>query len=455
MHGSFEEFTTRTAKIIPIALALIRTQTTNVSDKMKFLFDFNLNWLPSVWNSQLHINENLKSSLSPEEYQNMLNHINVYIETIINKKIQTIESERLKREESIDPKLALFIAKIVNEQIIEHKYTLTDADIERIAEIVRIKLAAELKMKPFILSQQNLEEISKIVKQNIEIHRHEWTIAVQNSKQSASDSKINIDIDEILYKILNSEKLRTFVEEKIAPHGTQLSDHQQSIEQLQNDVNNLKAEVQTIFSINDEAKLSLEDLKIYQNELSDRITSVQNENNEKLTKFLKEIDVKLNSFSETQFNAIDNHIRTVLVEILGYKSSDGKTLENVDITNWIRSLFVAKDLLETRLTELNEKFENRITDEINQSAGVLIKDISQKIKHDIEIAIEDNRKEIHASSTVTERKHLSLDEVRIREIIQEALAVYDADKTGLVDWALETAGGEVLSTRYDLNLFVI
>lgn len=452
MHVTFEEYTARTSKVIPIALALIRTQTSNVSDKLKFLFDFNWNWLPGVWNSQTRLTDNIRSSLSSDEYQNVLNHINVYIETVINQKMANVEQLWAQKQETIDPKVAKLIANIVNAQIIEYKYTLTDADIERIAEVVRIKLAAEMETietKPFVLSQDNLEEISKIVKQNIEIHRHEWTIAVQNRELDGSnaETKPNLDVDEILFKILSSSKLKDLIEGQLLNHENRLFAHQQSIDQLKIDVRELKENVQNIFAANEETAHSLNDLKSYEGELSNRITLVQNENNEKIQKLLQQIDIKFGAFNEKQFSAVDNHIRTVLVDILGYKSSDGTAIENVDITNWMRNIFVAKDLLESRLNELNAKFENRLADEINQSAGILIKDISQKIKHDINIAIEDNRKESIESGLTIEAKNVSLDENRIREIIREALAVYDADKTGMVDYALETSGGEVLSTR--------
>nr|XP_033330499.1 uncharacterized protein LOC117222734 isoform X1 [Megalopta genalis]XP_033330501.1 uncharacterized protein LOC117222734 isoform X2 [Megalopta genalis] len=49
---------------------------------------------------------------------------------------------------------------------------------------------------------------------------------------------------------------------------------------------------------------------------------------------------------------------------------------------------------------------------------------------------------------------LSVDE-RVREIVRDALRIYDADKTGRVDYALESAGGQIISTRctqrYDIN----
>ncbi|XP_076640605.1 uncharacterized protein LOC143352165 isoform X2 [Halictus rubicundus] len=44
---------------------------------------------------------------------------------------------------------------------------------------------------------------------------------------------------------------------------------------------------------------------------------------------------------------------------------------------------------------------------------------------------------------------------RVRKIVRDALRIYDADKTGRVDYALESAGGQIISTRctqrYDIN----
>ncbi|XP_012243955.1 uncharacterized protein LOC100741474 isoform X2 [Bombus impatiens] len=48
---------------------------------------------------------------------------------------------------------------------------------------------------------------------------------------------------------------------------------------------------------------------------------------------------------------------------------------------------------------------------------------------------------------------------RVREIVKEAIKIYDADKTGRVDYALESAGGQIISTRctqkYDIKTRVV
>lgn len=457
---TFDEFASRTAKVIPIALALIRTQTSNVSDKLKFLFDFNWNWLPGIWhsrNQQAYSASNIKASLSAEEYQNVLAHIDAYIETVITKKIETLEAERVQREATIDPKLAIYIATIVKEQIVEYKYQLTDADVERIAEVVRLKLMPEMERQPavvpFVLSQGNLEEISKIVKQNIEIHRHEWVVKQESIRNEAATAPVvasshDIDIDEILFKILSSTKLNDVVDQRIDRKLTlvsgQLSDHQAAIDELKNNVNELKLQFKQMLTENNDMHVTINRINVQQTVLDGKIQSAQTQTNEQLKKFLVEIDDKLNTLNDKQFTAIDNHIRVVLADILGYKSADGRPLQNADITNWIRSVFVAKELLEERLTALDSKFGKQITNEINQSADILIRNISNTIKRDITIALAEKQRD---ASAYDEDSYVAMDEARIRAIIKEALAVYDADKTGMVDYAMESAGGEILSTR--------
>lgn len=442
-ESSFGEFASRTSKVIPIALALIKTQTSNVSDRIKFLFDFNWNWLPLFASTHNQLKHNVKASLSPDEYNSMLNHINAYIETVVAEKLQKIQGKQ--NDEKIDSKLALFIATIVKENIIEHKYVLSDEDVERIAEVVRLKLTKERdgnEAIPFVLSQENLEEISRIVKQNIETHRHEWH---RQSKVETNEAvQPVVDVDEILFKVLTSFKSSEMFDQKIAnrvdPIVLRMDTNQASTNQMGGDLELIKDKLASAFESNEETRNIVAGLKADQNDLVDQIHTIQNQQNEQYEKLLNEINLKVSTLSENRFDGIDEHIRSVLLEIIGFKSADGQPLQNGDITNWIRNLFVAKELLETRLNELNEKFDKKLASEINQSANLIIKDVSEKIKQEFLILAE-------KQNSADDRVHVSLDEQRIKGIIKEALAVYDADKTGMVDFALESSGGEVLSTR--------
>ncbi|KAL4709917.1 hypothetical protein ACJJTC_003880 [Scirpophaga incertulas] len=54
---------------------------------------------------------------------------------------------------------------------------------------------------------------------------------------------------------------------------------------------------------------------------------------------------------------------------------------------------------------------------------------------------------LYVKEVEVRREGASFDAEAVRKIVASMLQVYDADKTGLVDYALESAGGQVISTR--------
>lgn len=45
---------------------------------------------------------------------------------------------------------------------------------------------------------------------------------------------------------------------------------------------------------------------------------------------------------------------------------------------------------------------------------------------------------------------VGLTDLQVRAIVDEALAKYDADKTGLVDYALESSGKPIIDTEFEV-----
>ncbi|KAL6264084.1 hypothetical protein P5V15_004163 [Pogonomyrmex californicus] len=66
-----------------------------------------------------------------------------------------------------------------------------------------------------------------------------------------------------------------------------------------------------------------------------------------------------------------------------------------------------------------------------------------------------NRKDHAALNANTDNSNVHVSDEHIRKIVKEVLQIYDADKTGQVDYALESAGGQIVSTRctqrYDIK----
>ena len=65
-----------------------------------------------------------------------------------------------------------------------------------------------------------------------------------------------------------------------------------------------------------------------------------------------------------------------------------------------------------------------------------------------ELLVQLQQKSTESSQGTTEKPAMNvLNELEVKSIVEQALLQYDADKTGLFDYALETAGGSVVSTR--------
>lgn len=380
-----------------------------------------------------------KDSLTEQQYQNLLTHINGYIETLITEKTKHLNENVITQEMSI------LIASLIRENIVHHKYELSVDDIERIAEIVRLKLSAELNVRkqqsalPLKLSPDNVVEISNIIKQQ------------QQASLIKSENPINID--EILLKILSSAKLSDLIDrqtnDKVSLANEKIQNQNKVINDLKIEIGGIKESIMAQLHGNVNLYESMiHQLNAEHIDLAKSLDGLRLENDDKLQKIRTEFDDKLLSLRKGIFALLDERIKIILSEILGYKSENiGDT---VDIQKWIQNVFVAKNLLEEKLLALNDKFEGKLTEEINRSADILMAKIGQQIHRETIVLIEKNNEKFQADFVHNGNNgnlKTDLNEKDVQRIVKDALAIYDADKTGLVDYALETAGGEILSTR--------
>lgn len=104
-----------------------------------------------------------------------------------------------------------------------------------------------------------------------------------------------------------------------------------------------------------------------------------------------------------------------------------------DLAVWLRSIFVAKSDLEGHLTNVTQNLKGDLDVAIQRSGKQIMDDVAAKILLQLKENVVVNTD--------------SLTDEHIRNIVKDVLAVYDADKTGLVDYAMETMGGQVMTTR--------
>ncbi|XP_019615649.1 PREDICTED: SUN domain-containing protein 2-like isoform X6 [Branchiostoma belcheri] len=89
------------------------------------------------------------------------------------------------------------------------------------------------------------------------------------------------------------------------------------------------------------------------------------------------------------------------------------------LVSWLKSRFVGQS-----------DFDSKVNDIVSR----VTENVSQKLK-------------VETSVSRTSAGEVTVDEERIRAIVNKHIGIYDADKTGMVDHALESAGGSVLSLR--------
>lgn len=145
------------------------------------------------------------------------------------------------------------------------------------------------------------------------------------------------------------------------------------------------------------------------------------------------------------------NIESYVQKILSNLMNDAEFLKNQDrFLKYMHTIFAAKQVVESDLRNLTSSLDSKYDSLIVDNSRIIMDDVGRKIKLEI------NRELVNAqiSNGAEDKKDKSianLSEVQIKRIVKNVLAIYDADRTGLVDYAMETMGGQVLTTRCTEN----
>ena len=368
-------------------------------------------------------------------------HIDGYIDTVISNKF--VENNQIINNQ-FEKKLTVTIANTINENLAAGKHQLDNLDIDLIAEKVRVKLAG-------ILGQLNDEEQQSQVLHRVLLKNDKFLAEVQklvlheHHKHNLVINNQQVDIDEIIRKILGSDKLLVLIDGRMKEALNKIALNDQKIEDIKLELSKLKVDLTSKFTgVNNEFVAIRGDHKT----LIDDFDKFKLSNDAKLQQLLLNIDLKLKSSGDSYYASIDKSVRKNLVTILGIQTKGGdEEINDGDLKSWIQNMFVAKEYLEMRLKDLESKSNVAFKAEIDESGGIMMQKINDKIQEEIMLAVNTKSKHYEALGKLPGSIGAGLDVDEVRRIVREVLAIYDADKTGLVDFALESAGGQVLSTR--------
>ena len=310
----------------------------------------------------------------------------------------------------------------------------------------------------------------------------------------------SLDYDVLVDNILNSDKLYRVIERVST---AKVSDHVQKYEEsIKNDLDKnqakvIQAEVTKIDNRIEEAKLT------FQKDIEEAMASIQRdisrntqyENSQK--EMLGVLETQIAEF-KTQMDELTANIATtgakneenVLAELRQMRENvqileEGRRVTAAEIQKCCRTNNDINLVIEDKMSGLAEQLKKELDkklvskDDLNQRIQNLETDTQDKlvtytssVKEETKVDIEKlvNSKivelknsldmdtlfpvspapEVNVSTSVREMDKVdrnSVDKVDVRKIVHEALTKYDADKTGLFDFALETAGGSVVTTK--------
>lgn len=434
----------RTETLLPLPLTIyasVRGRLSQAGAALKTL------WLPQAQQEAAaiklnmeQVQQNMQKTLTPEEYENILNHVNSYVQQLVELKLQQQAQEHQQQLSSQQIKIIVQLMRDNLQQFVDQQAQLSE---QQLADLVlRLKLelqqSGEWQAGQAKLTSAQLEEITRLVKAEFKREETHYTLLLER-----------IDLSLLLKRLLSAPELTEFVDARVSlglqqqakeeGSGQQIADQQ--IEKLNKEIAFIKLALSDKQIENADLQQSISSLKLTQDDLLARMQQHELAQDQRFSGLLAEIEGKLAALNESQFALLNKQVKLTLVEILGFKQTAGGKLNDLDLQNWVRSMFVAKDYLEQQLLELNEKTNNNIRAEIERSSLVLMSDISERLKREILLAVEAK----HNASSQALQAHMHEDDVR--SIVKAVLAIYDADKTGLVDFALESAGGQILSTR--------
>lgn len=260
---------------------------------------------------------------------------------------------------------------------------------------------------------------------------------IYNVKETTQDNHLNykgtnLDADYIIEKILESPKIKNIINNNHNNINTLLenrdrreTDSNVNEERQQAVIDNLKEEINKI-------RLDLSGLeKARSNDITNIVARVRHENiqnNARMT-------MQLNKCCRRSFIQIEGYLLKLLKDLFAIPNHI--TTQN-DISLWLQSLFVAKSDLETRLSNLTRNLRSDFDELVQNNGKRIMDDVATKISKELNVRVEKSGKL---------QTGVSISETEIRRIVLDSLAIYDADKTGLVDYALEPSGGQILSTR--------
>lgn len=215
--------------------------------------------------------------------------------------------------------------------------------------------------------------------------------------------------------------------------------------------------------VTEEMNLKLNELQREKNRLEVEIQGKPNE--ERVTLLRKaviDLEKRLNGVEERQSEfrvAVENccksreairmEIEKIMENVVYDIMSNSTANPNVkSFNNWLNEEYLSKNVWEKEIDRISRSITTDLQSELVSIAGSEIRSgIQLSAEQLLQNATFKEALKNKITNEVSMTSGQSISEKEILKIIDESLKIYDADKTGMFDFALETAGGTIASTR--------
>lgn len=220
--------------------------------------------------------------------------------------------------------------------------------------------------------------------------------------------------DLIVEKVLQSPDVQNIV-----------NNYHYNVENNQDTINN---EGQTIDSL----RAEINQMKLRNEDISKRLLHYQSQNNQKYARLHQE----MTRCCRKSYINVEAYVAKAVKDYFATSDRD-------ELMRYLQSLFVAKQDLETHLANVTQHLQSNLDSSIEHTGQRVMEEVSLKIAAEIKKNV---GKYQSTGNDVAEGGFAVTDE-HIRGIVKDVLSIYDADKTGLVDYAMEPMGGQIMSTK--------
>jgi len=148
--------------------------------------------------------------------------------------------------------------------------------------------------------------------------------------------------------------------------------------------------------------------------------------------------------------SVERHLASLMESVMG--GGEGGSEAAKTFSSWLTTHLVARTELEARLSSLSSEMEARLGRQAQETGATMkreVEEVGQQLMDQVSLELRhEMERQLHELKVANSDKPAEgLNRTEVLEIVKNSLIQYDADKTGMFDYALETAGGSVVSTR--------